>query len=194
MDDIYLLDSLYIDKSRIADCGIFTSKLIKKDTILYNCTNPDKYGRFLSFSDIDSLDEKNKNEYLRFAYQIDDDKWFGPNIMKFSDEFGKSNNKSDNDLSIYWNHSCNPNTYFMSEFKIGALCDIQAGEELTYDYCTTDSFIFPPHYNIYFPYAKQCKCGAINCRGTVSPMDWTIPILQEKYIFLPYIAKKINTQ
>lgn len=53
------------------------------------------------------------------------------------------------DLSIFTNHSCNPNTDGES-----ALRDIPANEEITYDY-RTDEFYADENF--------ICECGAENC-------------------------------
>ncbi|CAK4146285.1 unnamed protein product [Aphanomyces euteiches] len=73
--------------------------------------------------------------------------------------------------SRYINHSCDPNCQLLkwdvAEHKriaITAVRDIEAGEELSYDYQmetnSTDSF--------------KCQCGAVKCRGTMAPnnLNW----------------------
>src|SRR5216117_2585122 len=64
-----------------------------------------------------------------------------------------------------------------------AMRDIPAGEELTHDWATTDDD----------NYSVKCKCGADNCRGTLTGKDWQRPELQKRYsgYFSTYLAKKI---
>lgn len=58
----------------------------------------------------------------------------------------------------YINHSCNPNTKITKDRVFVALRDIKSGEEITFDYDTTEDEI-----------AKKftCLCGSSNCRGEV---------------------------
>ncbi len=67
----------------------------------------------------------------------------------------------------YANHSCEPNCQLIElkvkrEYRVylRALCDIYAGEELTYDY---NAQRLAAHYpNI------ACACGARECRGFIN--------------------------
>jgi hypothetical protein len=64
-------------------------------------------------------------------------------------------------MAAFVNHSCNPNCesdQFGDHIWIVALRDIEAGEELTYDYCLWDG---EPGDE------APCYCGASNCRGTM---------------------------
>jgi hypothetical protein len=61
---------------------------------------------------------------------------------------------------------------------------IQAGEELTHDWATTDDD----------DYSVDCKCGAPNCRKTVTGKDWKRQDLQQRYAgyFSAYLSRKIG--
>jgi SET domain-containing protein len=68
---------------------------------------------------------------------------------------------------MYINHSCDPNceTFIpRGHIWIDALRDIEAGEELTYDYMydMDKSYTDDDLFNLY-----GCKCGAEKCRGTI---------------------------
>ncbi len=83
-----------------------------------------------------------------------------------------------------FNHSCDPNLGFSGQVGLVAMRDIQADEELTFDYAMSDGS----------PYDEfDCRCGAKNCRGKVTGDDWRSPALWEKYrgYFSPYLAKRI---
>ena len=59
----------------------------------------------------------------------------------------------------YVNHSCNPNMrYDVTELAFFAVRDISKGEELTYDYDTTEYDLVKSKESF------TCKCGALNCR------------------------------
>lgn len=85
-------------------------------------------------------------------------------------------------LSFLINHSCDPNVGDGQD--VVAMRDIEAGEELTYDYAMTDSG----------NYDMECKCGSKNCRKRIRGGDWTIPEIQERYkgYFQKNIQDKID--
>jgi SET domain-containing protein len=72
---------------------------------------------------------------------------------------------------IFSNHSCEPNIGVVGQIVFVALRDIEAGEELTHDWATTDDD----------GYRLECRCGAVNCRGVITGQDWRRKDLQEKY-------------
>ena len=72
---------------------------------------------------------------------------------------------------IFSNHSCEPNIGVTGQIVFVALRDIEAGEELTHDWATTDDD----------SYRMECRCGAPTCRRTITGQDWRLCHLQEKY-------------
>lgn len=82
------------------------------------------------------------------------------------------------------NHSCEPNAGLRGDRTVVAMRDIAPGEEITYDYATSDG-------SAYDEFA--CRCGAASCRGRVSGDDWRRPELQSRYRgwFSPYLAARI---
>src|SRR6266478_4924574 len=87
---------------------------------------------------------------------------------------------------LYSNHSCDANLGIRGEITFVAMRDIPAGEELTHDWATTDDD----------DYFIECKCGAPNCRGTLTGKDWQRPELQARYAgyFSAYLARKIAAE
>lgn len=84
----------------------------------------------------------------------------------------------------YVNHSCNPNAGLSGQIALVAMRDIEAGEEITYDYAMSDG-------SSYDEFA--CGCGAQHCRGAVTGKDWTRPELWTRYAghFSPYLQNRI---
>ena len=84
---------------------------------------------------------------------------------------------------LYSNHSCDANLGMRGEITFIAMRDIRSGEELTHDWATTDDD----------DYSVQCKCGAPNCRSTLTGKDWQRLELQKRYAgyFSAYLADKI---
>ncbi len=72
----------------------------------------------------------------------------------------------------YMNHSCDPNTWWLDDDTMIARRDIQPGEEITFDYATTE---------ITVPYAMRCRCGAEICRETVTHLDYLDETWQARF-------------
>jgi hypothetical protein len=84
---------------------------------------------------------------------------------------------------IFSNHSCDPNIGVNGQIVFVAMRNIRAGEELTHDWAMTDDD----------DSSMACRCGARNCRGTVTGKDWRRPELQARYsgYFSSYLQEKI---
>jgi hypothetical protein len=87
---------------------------------------------------------------------------------------------------LFTNHSCDPNIGVQGQIVFVAMRDIEAGEELTHDWATTDDE----------QYEMACRCGAACCRGTITGQDWRRPELQERYrgYFSWYLERRIDRQ
>jgi SET domain-containing protein len=85
---------------------------------------------------------------------------------------------------LYTNHSCDPNIAIQGQIVLVAMRDIDAGEELTHDWATTDDL----------DYSIECHCGSERCRGTVTGKDWMKPELQKRYAgwFCWFIQRKLD--
>ena len=86
---------------------------------------------------------------------------------------------------VFSNHSCEPNIGVRGQIVFVAMRDIEAGEELTHDWATTDDD----------DYELDCRCGAPTCRKVITGQDWRRPELREKYrgYFSAFLADKIAT-
>ena len=82
------------------------------------------------------------------------------------------------------NHSCDPNAGLVSDVVLVALRDIEAGEEITFDYATSDG----SRYDEF-----TCGCGSPSCRGYVTGEDWMREDLWVRYgeHFSPYLRRRI---
>jgi SET domain-containing protein len=85
---------------------------------------------------------------------------------------------------IFSNHSCEPNIGVQGQIVFVALRDIEAGEELTHDWATTDDDT----------YEMECNCEAKACRKVITGQDWRRKDLQEKYVGYMswYLMEKIR--
>lgn len=72
----------------------------------------------------------------------------------------------------HMNHSCDPNTWWLDGQTMVARRDILPGEELTYDYATTELAV---------PFTMECACGSANCRHVISHLDYMDPEWQARF-------------
>lgn len=88
-------------------------------------------------------------------------------------------------IGDFVNHSCDPTTHLAGEITLIAARDLEAGEQITYDYATSDST----------PYDEfECDCGSDRCRVKVTGEDWMNPTVQHQYrgSFSPYLQRRID--
>src|SRR5688572_9591988 len=96
-------------------------------------------------SDVMTWTQEEQDKLLHYGYQYRED--------KIIEEQG---------VEKYMNHSCDPNTEWLDDDTMIASRDIEPGEEITFDYATTEVTI---------PFEMQCRCGAATCRGLVTNLD-----------------------
>lgn len=110
----------------------------------------------------------------------------GDLALQIDDEFYISPTTPDEvkDMSVFINHSCDPNVGFRGQVVYVALRDIKSGEELCHDYSMERSD----------DYELDCRCGSPLCRGKITGNDWQLPELQQRYgkYFSIYLLNKIN--
>jgi hypothetical protein len=82
------------------------------------------------------------------------------------------------------NHSCEPNCGIIGSSIIVTMRDVEAGDELCFDYAMSDT-------NDYDEFV--CACESPSCRTLVTGGDWKLPELQERYrgYFSAYIERRI---
>lgn len=112
-------------------------------------------------AEINAFTEQQKKNFYNYSYQVAPDQFYG------TPEGGAG------DDADYMNHSCDPNTWFEADGSMTARRDISPGEEITYDYATSES---RPDFSL------SCRCGSPLCRGTVRGDDYKkIKALQQRY-------------
>eukprot|EP00456_Euglypha_rotunda_P058851 TRINITY_DN489_c0_g1_i1.p1 TRINITY_DN489_c0_g1~~TRINITY_DN489_c0_g1_i1.p1 ORF type:complete len:136 (-),score=9.18 TRINITY_DN489_c0_g1_i1:126-533(-) len=117
------------------------------------------------------------------AYQVDELTFSGTRIKK-----GESPVR---DPSEYKNHSCDPNVWhdIDCDTVMTARKDINIGDEVTYDYCTTET-----ENSMHVAAGWTCRCGAKECRGKLTGEEYKDPVLQKRYArrWAGYIQEKID--
>jgi SET domain-containing protein len=140
-----------VTESRIEGRGLFAREAIRRDEIVAI-----KGGHIF-----------NRRTLLEVAaalgpaeIQIGEDLFIGP--LAESEREGSM---------IFSNHSCEPNIGVQGQIVFVAMRDIEAREELTHDWATTDDDA----------YRMECRCGTSSCRKIITGQDWRRKDLQEKY-------------
>lgn len=115
------------------------------------------------------------------------EKTLGPAEIPIGEGFviAPANQQEREGCMIFTNHSCDPNIGVQGQIIFVAMRDIQAGEELTHDWATTDDDT----------YEMKCNCESPNCRGVITGQDWRKKELQEKYrnYMSWYLLQKIKS-
>ncbi|MBD0389639.1 MAG: SET domain-containing protein [Nostoc sp. C3-bin3] len=92
-----------------------------------------------------------------------------------------------NEPAVVVNHSCDPNTGVKNNqfggYNFVALGDIEAGEEITWDYETTEYESIAIH---------RCLCESLSCRGKTLGFKFREQMLRDTYG--EYIADYLKTQ
>jgi len=144
--------------------GIVALQAIAKDEIVAI-----KSGHIVNRGDLRRINA----EVGDFALQIHDNFYLSPTTVDEVD-----------DMTVFINHSCDPNVGFRGQVVYVAMRAIEAGEELCHDYSMERSD----------DYSLECRCGSPLCRGKITGKDWMLPELQQRYgdYFSTYLLKKIQ--
>lgn len=162
--ECYRSPKIEVRNSHLGGRGVFAKTRIEKDEIVAV-----KAGHIITLNELPGITASVGD----YALQIHDGIYLGP---KSKDEVER--------MTIFINHSCNPNVGFSGQVVYVAMRDIEPGEELCHDYSmerTDDYFL-------------ECRCGSDCCRGRITGDDWKRPDLQERYgsRFSSYILEKIK--
>lgn len=160
----YRSPKIEVRKSDLEGLGVFALTKIEKDEVVAI-----KAGHIISSDELPEI----TSSVGDYALQIHDGLYLGPRSRSELER-----------MTIFINHSCNPNVGFLGQIVYVALRTIEPGEELCHDYAMerTDD------------YSLECRCGTDCCRGKITGEDWKRPDLQERYgdRFSSYILEKIK--
>lgn len=104
-------------------------------------------------------------------------------VQKWEDDFLSNNLKTIDD---YFNHSCEPTTRInWSRYTFDALRDIREGEEITWNYLSTE-------YDLLLDGADfDCRCKSQNCVGRIKGFRYLNH--QQKQELFPYLSTFLRT-
>jgi SET domain-containing protein len=140
---------IIVKEHSTAGKGLFSTHFIKKGELVWQLDSKEQQ---LTYEQLQQLPKAERS----LAFQ------FGNRYIICRDD------------SQYMNHSCDPNVWWSSDSSLEARRDIQAGDEITYDYVTAD---ISPNWTA----SWQCNCGSPICRRTISSNDFKDKQWQERY-------------
>jgi len=129
---------------------LVAARRIEKGELVWELDEP-KY----TWKEIESWSEERRRDFDWYGFQCGVDRYSSPQ-----------------GLSREMNHSCDPNTWWSGSTYLVARRDIETGEEITYDYSTSD---------VDHVFEMECSCGSPLCRGTISNRDYLDPAWQQRY-------------
>jgi hypothetical protein len=106
-------------------------------------------------------DKRERDHFVAYSYQVGEDLFLIPL------------REDDLVITTYQNHSCDPNTWWADDYTLVARRNIYPGEEVTFDYSTSESLENPE--------MPECYCGSPHCRGKLEPHDYLKPELIASY-------------
>jgi SET domain-containing protein len=140
-----------VRRSRIQGRGVFATRDIAEGERIVEYV-----GERMSHDEADAAcpDDESAERHHTFLFAVDDDVVI-------------DGSRNGNDARFI-NHSCDPNTEVVivrQRVFVHALRDIDAGDELFYDYwyMTDESYTLEDLRRIY-----PCRCGSKSCRGTLA--------------------------
>ncbi|NUO83889.1 SET domain-containing protein-lysine N-methyltransferase [candidate division KSB1 bacterium] len=150
-----------VRKSRIQGTGIFATDFIKEGEVVWHETPEERERQYrVPIERVKNWPDVEQQDYLRYAYQISEELYAG------------RKHNTPEDPADYTNHSCDANTWFVNDHTMTARRDILPGEEVTYDYATSET-----DEN----FLMACGCGAANCRKIIRGTDHLLPEVQAAY-------------
>ena len=157
--------------SAVIGKGLFATAFIPKGTAIWkDMPNHEQasIGRTYPITEVVSWENsENPEQRELFAWALT----YGYQISKTSFDL-PSREDIERDYSYFMNHSCDPSCWILTPCVWIAKRDIQPGEEIHYDYATTEGV---------FTRIQDCACGSPVCRGKVTAEDWKVPQIQERY-------------
>jgi len=169
-----ITDGVEVRISPIEGKGNFTTRKFKKGELIW-WAPPESELRIEHIDTIRSWSLEDQEEFLVHASQHTDDYFIAPKKgIAVPHEY-------------FYNHSCEPTTWWEPGTQLlVCLRDLEIGEEITYDYGTSEAG----------DETLVCRCGVPTCRGKITPTDYQNPELQARYgdHFLPYLNEKIQQE
>jgi len=177
----WLYPSIVVKKNEKGNC-LITTEFIPKGTVVWRDSEEAAKASLYTLEEVLSWPKEEYDEWKIYNYQADETRFRGTRLKK-----GEIRNL---DTSEYFNHSCDPNTWQepFDELVMTARRDIQRGEEITCDYCTSET------EKSLLIRGWKCLCRSQVCRGEVTGEEYKDPHLQKLYAgrWSYYIQERID--
>jgi len=167
----YVHHQVRVAPSPMQGLGLFASGPINEGEVvaweyadLYQGPNDNRPGKkIMTWAQIEERwpDKRERDIMVAYSYQIGEDAFLIPL------------REDDLVITTYQNHSCDPNTWWADDFTLVARKTILPGEEITFDYSTSESLDNPE--------MPECHCGSSLCRRRLDPLDYLNPDLVDRY-------------
>lgn len=148
--------------------GLFSVRALKKGQIIAEAKKLDE--KFIPWSTVNGIDPLTRRKISQYCLQTDEGLYLP---------------KDFNYLTVPWNmnHSCDYNVGFDDKGNFVTVRNVQANEELTWDYGMGFS---DPRYNF------KCECKSKICRHKITGNDWKNRdfVEKNKEYFLRELLKK----
>jgi hypothetical protein len=144
----------YISDSRVHNKGVFAKKDLKRGEVVFIA----------------------KGKLTNWEVKDEKTSAVGPNWLGIHHDLWL--NPYETSPLTFMNHSCQPNLGIKGKVSFVALKAIKKGEELSFDYSTTEGDKL-----WHLPY--KCNCGAKRCRGVIRSIQFLPNEVFTSY--LPYI-------
>jgi len=155
--------SIEVRYSQIEGRGLYATKFLPRGTVVWQSLSEEaEMWTEINESQVKDMDDEKKRLVTYYYEMASNMKLRGPICMEYVER----------DASNFYNHSCDPNTWFINDDKLAALRDIQPGEEITYDYATCKPQITK---------AFDCRCSTKKCRKRVTQQDYKLAQLRTAY-------------
>jgi hypothetical protein len=178
----YVHHLVRVEQASQKGLGLFSTGLIQEGEIvawesaeMYQGPDDNRPGKkLMTWGQIEERwpDKRERDHFVAYSYQVGEDLFLIPL------------SESDLVITTYQNHSCDPNTWWADDFTLVARRTIHPGEEVTFDYSTSESLENPE--------MPECFCKSACCRGRLEPLDYLKPELIAAYgtHFVSYLRER----
>lgn len=155
---------IVVRESAISGKGLYCIELIKAGEMVWEAEKGDEEKYYRTKEQIAKWSEEEQKQFMNFAYMVKPGLWSGvpPGV--------------DSDKSEYMNHHCDANVQWEGDDSMVAARDISVGEEVTFDYATSESW-----ESDHTPFRCGCGAGAGKCRGVITGYDMFLPAVRSRW-------------
>jgi len=165
--------------------GLVSTEFISEGTVVWRDSEDAMNALRYTNEELATWPKEEYDDWEIHAYQVDEWLFSGTRVRKGEEPI--------RDNSEYKNHSCDPNTWHVidDDTVMTARRDIHPGDDVTYDYCTTET-----ENSKHVAKGWKCICGAKVCRGRLTGVEYKDPELQKRYArrWAAYIQDKIDKE